>query len=254
MIGPSDFGAARILGARAMQEDEFAFQYNGQAKGSDPVLLAAVADGMGGVPGGQTAGRIVIRTFLDVFSALQGGVADRLDKALRHANRELSLQAEQIPELKGMGTTLLAVSFTEQGLIWINVGDSVLWLFRDGRLQRLNEDHSYRTMLYEKVKQGEITVEEARQSPHKNTLMSALTGGPIPMVELHETPMRLKPGDCIIVATNGVLTLTTAGVQAALTQLQDQRPRQIASLMLSTVEQKAHPTQDNATVLVIRIR
>lgn len=253
MIGPSDFGAARILGGRALQEDEFAFHYN-EGRSGDFVLLAVVADGMGGMPGGKQAGKIAVSTFVDVFVSVPGTIPERMEKAVRHANRELALLGDESPELKGMGTTLLAACFAREGVYWINVGDSVLWLFRDGLLQRLNEEHSYRTLLYEKVKRGEMTLEEARQSPHKNTLLSALAGGPIPMIEIHNTPMRVKPGDCIVVATNGVLTLTHAGIVAALTQLLDQKPKQIASLLLKAVEQKAGPGQDNATALVVRIR
>jgi len=254
MIGPSDFGAARILGGRALQEDEFAFHFNDQGRSGDFILLAVVADGMGGVPGGRQASKVAVTTFVDVFVSMPGSIPDRLEKALRHANRELAILGDESPEVKGMGTTLLAACFTREGVYWINVGDSVLWLFRDGILQRLNEEHSYRTVLYEKVKRGELTVEEARQSPHKNTLLSALAGGPIAMLEIHNVPMRVKPGDCIVVATNGVLTLNHAAVASALNQLLDQKPKQIAALLLKAVEMKGLPNQDNATALVVRIR
>ena len=75
-----------------------------------------------------------------------------------------------------MGCTLLAVVLAQEGLYWISVGDSPLWLWRAGRLHRLNQDHAYRSILAHRVHEGEMSADDAARHPDRNALISAVTG------------------------------------------------------------------------------
>ena len=66
--------------------------------------------------------------------------------------------------------------------------------------------------------------------------------------------MKLRPTDAVILASNGIHTLSTAQVQTTLEQIGDQRPKLLAELLVKAIEQRAHPYQDNATVLAVRHR
>ncbi|MYK88913.1 MAG: SpoIIE family protein phosphatase, partial [Acidobacteria bacterium] len=131
----------QLIGAREAQEDEFGF-IDGSTldpDGRHPVVI--VADGMGGHAGGEMAGRLAVRAFVDAYG-LDGAPADRLGAALDAANRSIDDAVRENLSLDGMGATLVAATVTTDGLEWISVGDSPLYLYRAGRLKRLNEDHS----------------------------------------------------------------------------------------------------------------
>ncbi|MCK7461533.1 MAG: protein phosphatase 2C domain-containing protein [Sphingobacterium sp.] len=129
----------------------------------------------------------------------------------------MALEVATDPDnLRGMGCTLLAVVLTAEGLYWISVGDSPLWLWRRGRLRRLNQDHAYRSVLAEQVSAGEISAVEAASHPDRNALISAVTGEDLELVDLSRQPCTLKPSDQILLASDGVLTLSEQEIAAVL--------------------------------------
>ena len=117
-----------------------------------------------------------------------------------------------------MGCTLLAVVLAEEGLYWISVGDSPLWLWRRGRLRRLNQDHAYRSILAAEVSAGEISAADAFRHPARNALVSAVTGDEVELVDLPRQAHPLKPGDQMLLASDGLLTLGENEIAALLTR------------------------------------
>ena len=131
----------QLLGKREIQEDELGF-IDGPTLdpgGQHPVVI--VADGMGGHASGELASRLAVRAFVEAYGT-EGPPADRLRAALDRANQAIDDAIRDNLSLDGMGTTLVAAAVTADGLEWISVGDSPLYLCRGGRLKRLNEDHS----------------------------------------------------------------------------------------------------------------
>lgn len=133
----------------------------------------AVADGMGGHRGGEVASSVA----LDVLQVSFTDVSeDGLRGAAEVANHAVLRRAAGDPELRGMGTTLVAIAPvpTPEGgetIAWANIGDSRLYLFRDGELEQLSEDHS---LVEEMVRDGRLSPEEARAHPQRNILTRAL--------------------------------------------------------------------------------
>ena len=120
--------------------------------------LAAVADGMGGHPGGEVAAAIAIALMQAAFT---GRSLDELQAGVRAGNRAIWDRACESSELEGMGTTICAAGLVEGGrLAVVNVGDSRAYVLRDGELTQLTRDHS---VTAEAVRRGELTEEEARR-------------------------------------------------------------------------------------------
>jgi protein phosphatase len=103
--------------------------------------LYVVADGMGGHQGGEVASETAVRTMRESFVE---STPDGLLEAAHEANDAVIDRASDDPDLRGMGTTLVAIAPTADGeaVAWINVGDSRLYLLRDGELVQVSEDHS----------------------------------------------------------------------------------------------------------------
>jgi protein phosphatase len=159
--------------------------------------LAAVADGMGGHPGGEVASAVAISLLQAAFT---GRSLDELHAAVRAANRAIWDRACGSAELEGMGTTVCAAAMIENGsLAIVNVGDSRAYLLRDGSFKQLTDDHS---VTAEAVRRGELSEQEALDHPYRHVLTRAV--GVAPDVELDSTAHPAAEGDRVLVCTDGL--------------------------------------------------
>src|SRR5690606_39317458 len=99
--------------------------------------------------------------------------------AAETANRRLADHAAGHAATGGMGSTLVAMALTRDRLHWLSVGDSPLWLWRGGRLRRLNEVHSLAPQLDFLARTGRMEAEAARRHPDRDVLTSCLSGRPL---------------------------------------------------------------------------
>lgn len=250
MIPGRQFAALQIQGARPYQEDDFRFVNDVKPTDARPShLLMVLADGMGGHNGGARASHVAVDTFVETYMVPLGGVTDRLQRALERSNSRIKSEADQDDELNGMGCTLVGAAFLEDGLVWISVGDSPFWRFRDGKVTQLNADHSMAPIIALRVSNGEISPEEAARHPYRNALRSALTGEPIPHTDLRETPVRLRDGDKFVLASDGLHTLSEHEIAEIMRD--DVDALEIARKLLKAVSAKKRRGQDNTTVIVV---
>lgn len=209
--------------------------------------LAVVCDGMGGHMFGDVASATAAETFADTFEQESGSpVAERLQFALDAANDAVA----RVFAAAGAfgGTTLTAVFIGAGVLWWISVGDSPLYLWRHGRLMRLNEDHSMRAVYMQYVHSGSLTYEEAKHAGY--SLRSALTGEPPALVDLPAVPYPLLPGDRIVLTTDGADDLLdTPFVSDALRRIFDEREGNLSSRIVAACEALNNPYADNVTVI-----
>jgi protein phosphatase len=137
--------------------------------------IFVVCDGMGGAAGGEIASDLAARAFLEEAKPQSRGESAewRLDHAVIAANNAVFDKASRDPDLRGMGTTLVALEVdARRGKVWTaNVGDSRCYRMRDGALQVLTEDHSY---VDEQVRMGMMTPDQARLSPLRNVITRAV--------------------------------------------------------------------------------
>ena len=243
--------ACSSQGKRSYQEDDYGvLEFSGAPNQRD--LLLVLADGMGGERGGAVASRLAVRQFIASFkNSNASSIPQRLSKALNQANQTIADKVAAKPyELTGMGCTLLAAVLSNMQLYWISVGDSPLWICRDGQLTRLNQDHSYRAVLAQQVAAGELTAEAAQRHPYQNALLSAVTGVALNMIDLTDKYYPLRPHDQILLASDGLLTLSEKSIAEKLLQSKSGR---ICQSLIAAVTAANHPYQDNVTVVLAKM-
>ena len=147
----------------------------------------------------------------------------------------------------------MAAYLDSDGVRWASVGDSSLLLFRSGRLYRLNDNHSLGALLDKQAAAGLITYEEAHNSPNRHSLRSALTGGPIAVADVAHTPQSVLPGDWVIVASDGLDTLTADEIATAIGNASAGTPADLTRNLLDQVGRRAVPNQDNTSVIAVKI-
>ena len=249
MIQGRHFASEQSQGARDYQEDDAGFCPIGEG-GADGLLMV-LADGMGGHRGGAHASTVAVETFIDTFNHESGSIAERLGRALEDANDRIGKDSQENPELEGMGCTLVGVSLTEVGVEWISVGDSPMWLARNGKLQRLNADHSMAPILAKQVELGELTEEEAKRHPQRNALRSAVIGDTLQQVDTSKRPMKFRKGDRLLLASDGLETLSVDEIAALIEEAGEVEAEALAKSLVAAVDARQRKGQDNTTVMVI---
>lgn len=245
-------------GARSYQEDTALFWNGADAAGAGPgapdgvSVVAVLADGMGGHAGGALASRMACESFIKAYARQEGSNQDRLIESLAAANKAIADTVDANPMLAGMGSTLVGVTFGTDGIEWVSVGDSPLMLYRRGEIALLNDDHSLAPELDRLAAMGAITEEEARRDPRRHMLRSAVTGDEIDLVDLSARPLKIEPGDYIILASDGLQTLESAEIERIVAAYADDGAGAVANALIRAVEALKDPHQDNATVVAVR--
>lgn len=242
------------MGARERQEDALAVAFPEKARQG----FAVLSDGMGGHASGDLASRTIVA---EMFSALTLGDLDdaaqlpgMLDAAVTKANAALATCLKSEPTSKGMGGTLVAVVAANQNLHWISAGDSVLYLFRNETLSRLNEDHSMAPEIDLMLERGMLTAEQAANHPQRNCLTSALMGEKIAAIDCPVIPMALKPDDIVILASDGLQFLPDPIIEALLLRARRENSRDIALDLIEALATLDDPDQDNTAIVVVRAK
>ena len=253
---PKTVATAQITGSRDYQEDSLAVQALAAAGCADELLLV-LADGMGGHAGGEVASSQVVEDFSTAYinnpdRKSSGNIPEALRSSLNIANEALANTVADRPRLRGMGTTLIGCVIREDQLYWISVGDSPLWVCRDGILQRLNADHSMVPLLDEMVRTGVMDREEALIDGRRNMLRSAVAGKTLELVDVCAQPWRLQADDIVILASDGVETLAEDELLAVLNDPGDRSLQVLAGDLMASIEATGHSGQDNASVILYR--
>jgi formylglycine-generating enzyme required for sulfatase activity/serine/threonine protein phosphatase PrpC len=247
-----DIASDQIDGARDYQEDAYLVNNLGENDNGDICSLIIMADGMGGHAAGNVASNMVVATFNKTFQSQfpTTEVAGVLTEALNRSNDQIRASVKETPQLRGMGCTMVTAYVENEDLYWVSVGDSHLYLIRDRELIKQNADHSYGAYLDMMKEQGMEVDEQAGMS--RNMLMSAMTGDEISSIDVTETPVKLKPGDRVIVASDGLDTLG----DGAIIQYSSwsSTAKECVYALLKAVEEANKPNQDNTTLIVVDIK
>ncbi|HEY3297161.1 MAG TPA: Stp1/IreP family PP2C-type Ser/Thr phosphatase [Armatimonadota bacterium] len=241
------FGAHTDLGrVRENNEDKFEF-----FEPEESELLAvkgcfyAVADGMGGHSSGQIASELALKTIIKTYFADAGeDVGESLTSAVSAANSYIYETAQAIPDRNGMGTTCTALVLREDQFYVAQVGDSRIYLVRDGKLRQVSEDHSW---VAEQVKRGAMTLEEAEMSPFRNVITRSL--GVTADVETDIYQEDLKKGDLFVLCSDGLSGYVTDDEILELTG--SWSPSVAAMKLIDRANE--HGGGDNVTAVVVSV-
>jgi protein phosphatase len=218
-------------------------------RGNEDALFArppvfAVADGMGGAQSGEVASRIAVEAFEWGLPA-NGSGEDRLAELTRAANRQIYELSHAGDEHAGMGTTLTAALLDDGQVAIAHVGDSRAYMFRSGELVRLTRDHS---LVEELVSRGKLTEEQALGDPRRSIITRAL--GPEPEVEVDTWSYPVKPGDVILLCSDGLTSMITEA-QIAWILGSARSLSEAADRMVEEANQAGG--RDNITVILFRV-
>ena len=220
----------------------------------DSGIVAVLADGMGGHVGGERASTLACRGFLDALSSRAQPAVEQLQAALDAANAAIRSEVLAEPHLNGMGCTLIGAVVRQDGLRWVSVGDSRLFLFRSGELFLLNEDHSLAPVLDQLAEQGELTRDQALNHPRRHHLRSALTGDEIELIDRPGESVALQSGDCVVLASDGIDTLEADAIADVIDRHRAGGAEAVAKALIGAVDGVERPGQDNTTVMAILVR
>lgn len=206
---------------------------------TDGILIAAVADGMGGAAAGDVASRVALAAAIAPSPQDQPDPGERVQFA-----NEAVIQAEaEDMARRGMGTTLTLAMFHPEGHVDIgHVGDSRLYLFRSGKLSQVTEDHSF---VGELVRAGKLNPTEAMHHPRRNIITRVLG---MPGVVADRITLHLEPDDRVLICSDGLTDMVTRGGIEAI--LDDAQTVTDASWGLVEAANKAGGV-DNTTVVVV---
>lgn len=208
-----------------------------------------VADGLGGHGGGEVAARLAVEALLAAWDPAAPLTAAALTQGLEVAAAAIHRRQTGDPGLSGMRTTLVVLASDGTRALWAHVGDSRLYLLRDGRVRCQTEDHSVPQAL---VRAGELAPAAVRDHPDRNRLLRAVGDGQPPRLTLAPAPLELQGGDAFLLCSDGFWEAVTEGeMEVALAKAVD------AADWLERMElglrRKAKPGQDNYTALAILV-
>ncbi len=205
--------------------------------------LFVVADGMGGARAGEVASAIAVETARS--SDVGASPEQDLATVVHDANREIYEKAQADSEHAGMGTTFTGALVTGSEVAVGHVGDSRMYRFRDGELERLTQDHS---LVEEFVRQGKLTPEEAEVHPQRSIITRAL--GPEPDVQVDTFTFPARAGDIYLICSDGLTGMVS---EDEIAEIVGAGPNLGASAKRLIDTANRNGGRDNITVVLFRL-
>lgn len=238
---------------RLKNEDNYGIKYQ-KISDTETIILAAIADGMGGMSQGELASKLAIKTVLETAIFPEYPTIEQYQEWLTNlftqANETVSNQ------VKEGGTTLSVIFAKSQQLIISHVGDSRIYLLRQGEIKQLSEDHSLVAML---VASGQITPSESLEHPDRNVLIKSigtkrrLSDGYVQNLKqtTPELSMQLAHQDILLLCSDGVWDVVSKNeLEEIFTIDHDQNLQTSVNLTINKVLERG--ASDNATLLALQ--
>jgi serine/threonine protein phosphatase PrpC len=224
--------------------------------------LFIVADGMGGHVAGEVASRVAVESIAAFIEETAGAdrnrtwpfpfepelslEANRLKAAFKLANRRLAAAIADSQDLRGMATTASAVLHGKTASCIAHIGDSRVYLLREGQLRQITEDHSW---VEEQVRAGTLTPSAAKQHPWRNVVTRALSGGDDPDVDVVE----LEPaaGDRYLLCSDGLFGVVPDEEIAGILGDRSAALEDICGRLIDAANAGGGP--DNITAMVLQV-
>ncbi|MFK7896168.1 MAG: Stp1/IreP family PP2C-type Ser/Thr phosphatase [Myxococcota bacterium] len=209
--------------------------------------LLVLADGMGGHRGGATASSTAVSTISEAIGPDKrpSSARDALKAAIEAANARIYEMAQADPELEGMGTTVVTFLLDRKGRGTVaHVGDSRAYRYRLGELSPLTTDHS---VVAEMQKRGLLSADEAAVHPRRNEILRSV--GVLPDVEVEVAKVEVKPGDRIVLCSDGLSGVVADDEIAAVVQME--KPARAVDSLIQMANERGGP--DNISVQILSV-
>jgi len=241
-------GMSSVMGTRKTQQDTvYAFS-------RDPLHLAVVCDGMGGLEGGEIASRMAAETLAADFLEMDetADISSFLrDEALRLDEQVWNLRGENGAFLDA-GTTIVTTVIRGNELYWMSVGDSRIYQIRKGEITVLTREHNYRLTLDILLRQGRISREEYdRSQENAEALISYLGIGDLRLIDGNKRPILMEKGDKFLLCSDGLYrSMDKKQIMELLLRAPEEAGR-AAQTLTASVMQRCQGKQDNTSVVLV---
>ena len=211
--------------------------------------LFIVADGMGGHAAGEVASSMAVQIIAQELEPLasidEPGAVERMAQAVHDANRAIYERTMSESEKQGMGTTTSILMLSDAGYLIGQVGDSRIYLLRDGQLRQLTKDHSY---VQEQVDAGYLTPEQARYHPYSNVITRCV--GASDSVEPDTFVGEVQAGDIYLVASDGLTGMVEDPQLRKIFETR-QTPGRMVDAMITEANRRGG--LDNITAIIVQV-
>lgn len=211
--------------------------------------LFIVADGMGGHAAGEVASEMAVQIVSRELLAFDGhpleALPDAVADSLRHANTLIHDRTLVEVDKQGMGTTASVLLVVQGRYLIGQIGDSRVYLMRDGTLTQLTKDHSY---VQEQVDAGFLTMEQARYHPYSNVITRCVGAGEDVEPDIYQGDLQV--GDIFLVASDG-LTGMVDDRRLHQVLLSRAAPDRLVSALIA--EANSRGGLDNITAIVVQV-
>ena len=225
------------------------------------VTVAVVADGIGGNQAGEVASQLAVDTITGIFDQAESrSFLDLFARGFANTSQALANHVTQNPQSEGMGTTCAAVVVSNRRLYTAYIGDSRIYLIRNGTIRQTTVDH---TWVQEAIEYGVLTKEQARKHPNRHVVRRhlgakqestpdyrlQLSDGETPEVAVRNQGLPLKPGDIILISSDGMTDLVED--PEILAAFQNQTPQQAVDALTALARQRGG--FDNITMIALQV-
>ena len=212
-------------------------------------VLAVLADGVGGLKDGEKASRLLVSTYEKQYKKNKD---IDLQRFLAESNKQLHLKKTSGAMDIAAESTLIALSITDDRICWLNVGDSLLYRRRNKQLQKLNSAHTLGTEIDRKLRNNEISWEEAAAlEDDRDILTSVISGTAINEIEFQSEEPEL--GARYIIASDGLQPLIDRHWENLLDAHENTPSPEMCNSLMQELMALNVPHQDNVSIIVIDI-
>lgn len=243
---PPEIGKVHGIGGRDYQQDSLGHTRILNGSG----VLAIVADGMGGLSNGEQVSQQIVMDGLGYGAAMTGlSEGNPLLGMVRQINTGVNrmLGPERIYKC---GSTLISVLIAQDQFHWVSVGDSRIYLYREGFVNQLNTDHDLFQQWMPEILAGTRSYAEAARNPDGRKLTSFIGMGELKYVDYSRQPIDLRQGDRLVLVTDGVYGAVPpeqlADILKANPEVSD-----AAKVLERRIRDARMPHQDNYTALIL---
>ena len=258
-------GYATHEGMSGKHNEDFFGMFAWKLDGQRNLYLGVVADGVGGQSAGEVASRLTvgaIQNYFDQETQIEKNVSAHLERSIQVANESLQKASRESPERRGMSTTVAAVALANNRLYTAHVGDSRIYLLRDGRLRQISIDH---TWAQEAIEAGLLTPEQAKTHPNRNVIRRHLGGQPNVQVDhrlalepgqsgqeaVSNQGLALRASDTILICSDGLTDMISDGAIHQSLQEHFSDPTSAAQELVNKANRAGG--RDNITLVIMQI-
>lgn len=240
----ADIGNAQIIGTREKQDDSFATSVKPYG------IMGIVADGIGGYINGKLASEIAVETYLDEFDKrdVTENVSYYFQKTAVLANERI---CDEFGDTKG-GTTQVSVILTDDKMYWSSVGDSNIYVCRNGRLIEVNRKENVKNWLEDQYLAGEIRKEDADGGQLSKRLVNYLGYDGFKKASESDRPILLKKKDQVLLYSDGVEVIGQIELEKILSKRCSSQKK--ADMVMEAIIQKQVRSKDNSTIIIMEIK